>query len=288
MNDNIVNPEKTFGEYLKFTPYAWGKLLYMRDIGDTEVAGYCITETNDPLLVTDFITIKQTCTGCTFDLDVDDLSEFSEKMLDTGLMPWQFSNILAHTHPGDSPNPSGVDEENFEKAFSHPDWAIMFILAEGGQTYCRIKSNTGPGLEKTLKVSIEWGYEFYGSDHDDWKAEYKNNVSKPKRKSLVDSSPNHCQAMSEFAMWSDGDMMGSESFDDPFSSCYWSENGDVLYWDDDESVWYLYDPDTEKLFSSDDLSADDINLVRRQENTHILSMLEKWSNKYADERYIGA
>jgi len=259
----------------------------MRDIGETEVAGYCITGTDDPLFVTDFITIKQTCTSCTFDLDPDALAEYSEEMLDYGLMPWQFSNILAHTHPGDSPSPSCIDEDNFKKAFSHPDWAIMFIIAKGGQTYCRIKSNTGPGLEKTLQVAIDWEHEFDGSDYDEWEQEYKANVSKPRKRSLVNHSTLGCQAESEFAMYSNLDIISDEDYEDPFAACHWSENGDVLYWDDDDSIWYLYDPDTKKLCKTEDLNPNHVCQVSQKEGKTIISMLEKWSNKYASERYLG-
>ena len=38
---------------LRFTPTAWAKLLFLRDYGDTEVAGFGIAETDDLLLVTD-------------------------------------------------------------------------------------------------------------------------------------------------------------------------------------------------------------------------------------------
>jgi proteasome lid subunit RPN8/RPN11 len=129
----------TFGKEIKFTPYAYAKLIWMRDRGTTEVAGYATTGTNDPLLITDLRLIKQECTMVTFDLDPDDIVEDAERTLDMGLMPWQTHNILWHTHPGNSPNPSQPDEDNFVSAFSHPDWAIMFIVAEDGSTYCRLK-----------------------------------------------------------------------------------------------------------------------------------------------------
>ena len=38
---------------LRFTPYAWAKLLYLRDRGDSEVGGFGITSRDDLLLVKD-------------------------------------------------------------------------------------------------------------------------------------------------------------------------------------------------------------------------------------------
>ena len=38
---------------LRFSPYAWAKLLYLRDRGDTEVGGFGISCPEDLLLVED-------------------------------------------------------------------------------------------------------------------------------------------------------------------------------------------------------------------------------------------
>lgn len=174
----FCKPRLTFGQELKLTPYAWAKLLWMRDKGGTEVAGYCVTGTNNPLLITDFVLIKQECTIVTFDLDSDDSVEYVERMMDEGLAPWQCMNILAHTHPGDSTDPSSVDEENFEKAFSHPNWAIMLIVGQDGSTYCRLKMNTGPGTLSLLDVVIDYGVTFKGADPEAWGKEYEEKVSR--------------------------------------------------------------------------------------------------------------
>ena len=36
---------------LRLTPYAWAKLIYLRDLGETEVGGFGITAADDLLLV---------------------------------------------------------------------------------------------------------------------------------------------------------------------------------------------------------------------------------------------
>ena len=176
-SSEFIKPKLTFGKELRFSPYAWAKLIYLRDIGDTEVAGYATTATDDPLLITDFRLIKQECTIATFDLDTNDIAEDAERTLDMGLSPWQTHNILCHTHPSANTDPSGVDEENFEKAFSHPNWAIMLIVGKDGSTYCRLKMNTGPGTISLLDVVIEYGVQFSGSNPTKWEKEYKAKVS---------------------------------------------------------------------------------------------------------------
>ena len=54
---------------LTFTPYAWAKLLYFRDKSDNEIGGFGITEKDDLLLITDFVTVKQdvSCVSVSFD-----------------------------------------------------------------------------------------------------------------------------------------------------------------------------------------------------------------------------
>ncbi len=46
---------------LRFTPWAWAKLLYLRDSGPTEVGGFGVTETSDRSLITDVCLVKQLC-----------------------------------------------------------------------------------------------------------------------------------------------------------------------------------------------------------------------------------
>ena len=69
-----MKPKLTRESILRFTPYAWSKLLYMRDYGDTEVGGYGITPNEDPLLIVDFVLVKQECTGMSVELDEEDSS----------------------------------------------------------------------------------------------------------------------------------------------------------------------------------------------------------------------
>lgn len=165
---------------LRFSPYAWAKLLHFRDAGDTEVGMYGITSTEDPMLIIDVKLVKQECTGATVELDTEDSAAFVERMLDEGLAPWQCQNIWIHTHPGNCPEPSGTDEDNFKKNFSHPNWAIFFILANGGQTWCEAQFNVGPTCRVVVEHSIIYGGHFQGTDKKAWQAEYEKNVTKQK------------------------------------------------------------------------------------------------------------
>ena len=161
---------------LRFTPYAWSKLLWFRDRGDTEIGGFAICNANDLLLVEDFVTCTQSTSAVTVGFDDESVADFFEQQVDAGLEPRQFLRIWCHTHPGDSADPSGTDEETFDRVFGQCDWAVMFILARGGETYSRLRFNTGPGSDVLIPVQIEYGAEFAGSDPESWQVEYDMNI----------------------------------------------------------------------------------------------------------------
>ena len=51
---NRNNSQKNQKPMLRFSPTAWAKLLFMRDMTGNEVGGFGITQANDLLFVTDF------------------------------------------------------------------------------------------------------------------------------------------------------------------------------------------------------------------------------------------
>lgn len=298
MSSDIVKPKTTFGDTIRFTPYAWKKLLYMRDCGDTEVAGYGVTGTDDPLLVTDFVLIKQECTSVTFDLDPGDGAEFMETMMDQGLMPWQCSNILIHTHPGNSSSPSPTDEDNFKEAFSHPDWAIMFIIAQDNSSYCRLKINAGPGAVKHLKTAIDWNTTFGGTDTQAWDNEYGSKVSEALPmfgmtglEGLAENAASFQGSTwwdDEHKKWIDFDelekaQMAEEDAQDSNLEdidCHWNEDGDVEYWSEIEEDWYVYDPIKGRWYKVDD----DNKVMAADKPPTGSGAVVEWATEYANER----
>lgn len=288
----FLKPKTTYGDTLRFTAYAWGKLLFIRDRGDTEIAGYGITATEDPLLITDFVLIKQQCTTITFDLDTGDIAEYMERMMDAGLMPWMYANILIHTHPGNCPKPSGDDETNFRKAFSRPDWAIMLIVAQDDSVYCRLKLNIGPGTEKLLKVQVDFSQNFRASDHQAWTEEYQKKVIK--QQFLMTGEH---KAISELASEENRLFRDYESFNDPFADltnyplqdtdldCNWDYNGHVTYYNDDNGTWYVYDPVEQKWYIESLLDDEEITEIQTPNEPWVAEVV-KWAEKHIDRREI--
>jgi proteasome lid subunit RPN8/RPN11 len=163
-------------QQLRFSPTAWAKLLCLRDLGDTEVGGFGIAAEDDLLLIEDVRLVRQTCTAVTVAFDDASVADFFDEQVDRGYKLERFARIWVHTHPGESAWPSYTDEETFERVFARSEWAVMFILAQGGQTYCRLRFNVGPGGEMELPVVIDYSRPFAASDHEAWQAEYANTV----------------------------------------------------------------------------------------------------------------
>ena len=161
---------------LRFTPYAWAKLLFLRDAGPTEVGGFGISAADDLLLIEDVRLIGQRTSVVTVAFDDESVADFFDQQVDAGLLPAQFFRLWLHTHPGDSAAPSSVDEETFERVFGRCDWAVMAILASGGETYARLRFAAGPGGEIEIPVRVDYSVNFTGTDHAAWKREYEQCV----------------------------------------------------------------------------------------------------------------
>ena len=163
-------------QQIRFTPYAWAKLIFLRDVGQTEVGGFGISNKFDPLLIEDFVLIKQLCTSVFVEFDDSSVADFFEQQVDDGRRPDEFARVWIHTHPGNCPLPSSTDEATFERCFGTADWAVMFILSRSGATYARLGFNVGPTTSKRLGVAVDYVNEFAQADHCEWLSEYDNAV----------------------------------------------------------------------------------------------------------------
>jgi hypothetical protein len=176
-NKTVIPPRRP--TVLRFSPTAWAKLLFLRDAGDTEIGGFGIAPSDDLLFVEDVQLVGQTCTWVTAEFDDQSVADFFDDQVDAGRKPEEFFRLFMHTHPGNSPQPSGTDEATFARVFGRTDWALMFILARGGKCYARLRYNVGPGVEVELPVEVDYGRPFDASDFELWHEEYLANVQVP-------------------------------------------------------------------------------------------------------------
>jgi len=145
---------------LRFSPTAWAKLLYFRNRSDNEIGGFGITEADDLLFVREFVTVRQEVTSISVRFDDVAVSDFFDAQVDLGRKPEQFARIWLHTHPGNSPGPSAVDEETFARVFGNCQWAVIFVLAQNNKTYARLRFNVGPGGEMLIPVEVDYSCDF--------------------------------------------------------------------------------------------------------------------------------
>ena len=162
---------------LRFTPTAWAKLLFFRDYQETEIGGFGVTAPDDPLLVEEFVTVKQDVTVASVAFDDEAVADFFDSQVDLGRKPEQFGRIWLHTHPGNSPSPSGTDEATFHRVFGKCQWAVMFILARGGKSFARLRFNVGPGGHAAIPVDIDYSRPFGPTDRESWEIEYHANIT---------------------------------------------------------------------------------------------------------------
>lgn len=144
--------------------------------GETEIGGFGITPEPGRLLVTEFHLITQQCTPVFVSFDDEAVGDYFERRVDEGYKPEQFARLWLHTHPADCALPSNTDEETFQRVFGSCDWAIMFILARGGQTYARLRFGVGPGGQMRIPIGIRWDLPIGAIDEEGWTEEYLANV----------------------------------------------------------------------------------------------------------------
>jgi len=209
---------------LRFSPYAWSKLLFLRDCGDTEVGGFGISAEKDLLLIEDVRLIGQHTTLVSVQFDDEAVADYFDEQVDAGLSAERCFRLWLHTHPGDSAAPSSVDEETFERVFGRCDWAVMAILACGGETYARLRFNTGPGGQIEIPVRIDYARPFPAADPKAWQLEYDECV--------------HAMALQR----------GTDLFDEDFRG--WPES-DVIDLHEFQTQGSVYEEELEPLFAAE-------------------------------------
>lgn len=157
---------------LRFSPDAWAKLCFLRDLGDTEIGGFGLSSATDPLLVIDLLVVRQFCSCYTVRFEDEAVADLVDRLVDQGVAPERFTRIWIHTHPGKCPLPSGTDEATFTRVFGQSDWAVMAILARSGASYARLSFHVGPQGSLRIPVRVDYRAPFAGADWEAWEQEY--------------------------------------------------------------------------------------------------------------------
>ncbi len=181
---------------LRFTRYAWGKLVYVNELSTTEISGFCISNPNDLLLVEDIAFLQQVNTGASTLLDDEAVADYFDDQVDAGRKPHQFARIWLHTHPNWTgkktrrnrnivinndfyiPSPSWIDENTIRQAFGSCDWAVMFIYSGGSTGYARLVMKKPVDGQIVLPVEIQKkGKNPTKKDFASWQQEFRTNIT---------------------------------------------------------------------------------------------------------------
>lgn len=128
------------------------------------------------MLVEDVLLVRQRCTVVTVAFDDDAIADLYDEQVDRGIPPERFSRIWLHTHPGNCPLPSSVDEATFACVFGRADWAVMGIVARDDSTYARLAFRAGPGGSLELPVGVDFQTPFAAAEPVAWDRLYRETV----------------------------------------------------------------------------------------------------------------
>ena len=120
--------------------------------------------------------VQQHCTETFVAFEDLAVAEFFEQQVDLGRQPQEFGRIWIHTHPGNCPQPSPTDRRTFQRVFGGCDWAVMMILARGGETFAELHWKAGGPARIPLNVEVDFSVPFAGSEQAAWEEEYVTNV----------------------------------------------------------------------------------------------------------------
>ncbi len=202
------------------TPYAFAKLQFWRDAGDTEITCFAVdvARTDGSILIVDYIMPGHDATVVSVDIEADDLADLMEEAAAAGIDAARLTRLWQHTHPGDSASPSSVDEAQCRE-FAGGDWHAMLILAKGGEWYARIDV-AGPVPHSTLcDVRIDWQADSPAVDdftRKEWQATYDDRCRIPAEKPPKYAptggrlpagviTPSHARTLYSNHGWPDGD-----------------------------------------------------------------------------------
>jgi proteasome lid subunit RPN8/RPN11 len=237
---------------LRFSPTAWAKLLFMRDMTDNEVGGFGITQADDLLFVTDFVLVKQKITAVSVSFEDESVADFFEDQVQAGRKPEQFARIWLHTHPEGVPEPSMTDEATFARVFGSCQWSVMLIVSRDGDTYARLRFDVGPGAEIKIPVCVDYNCQFEAADLALWAQQYKANVTvdhllektdkpqKPAQEQQMQFEPFGSENFGSDPLFSSEELLSEIDLMDPMERQVFMDELAVRsdFWDEETGVFY--------------------------------------------------
>jgi len=157
------------------------KLQAWRDMGETEVTGFFVTEKGDMRNVIDAIIIKAECSVATVDISAEAIENMYLSLAKKDIYPDQLQ-IWWHTHPGNSASPSHTDEKTFAELGQDRPLNIMYILASGGDEFAQISvTDIKSKIMLRSEINIKHPFTEWSTfpSYEELKKDYNDNVIRP-------------------------------------------------------------------------------------------------------------
>jgi hypothetical protein len=143
---------------LYITQFAWMKIGCALRHVDTEIAWWGITHPDNPMYVQDIIIPHQCASSADVEFDQEQMAQHLFELMDLDIPPRLGAHIHGHSHPGNSAEPSGTDDDMFYKEMAHDkyEWIVSLIVAQDLSHTCRgrIPLSTGHQLTGDVPVVI--------------------------------------------------------------------------------------------------------------------------------------
>ena len=222
---------------LLFTPYAWKKLVYLRDLSDNEVGALGVSVPGKPLVIADLLVPKQLVSWVSVAFDMDNVSDLYADMSEKNRPMEEFARVWIHTHPGSSATPSGTDENTFMTNYGTCNWSVMFILAKSGATTACLRLKTPQKLDIQLGVGIDWTVPFDATDEVEWKSHYAQSISVYVPPVIV--KPTTCVTKSANVRdaYEDAGIFTAEDLWEDGSADWWANPEDMSYEDVEDELF---------------------------------------------------
>jgi hypothetical protein len=139
--------------------------------GDTEVGGFGVAAEDDLLYVEDVVLVKQSCTPVSVCFEDESVADYFDMPRPTAAARRSAAPGSGSTRtPAGPQQPSTTDEDTFARVFGECEWAVMFIIAEYGETYARLAFHSGPGGSLKIPVEVDFQPPFAASDEEAWES----------------------------------------------------------------------------------------------------------------------
>lgn len=179
---------------LTLSPLAYLHWKFLCHKTEIEATAFGVPAADNPLYVERLWVPEQIGDVCSTDPAPGSIGEFLMWADDEGYERVGLGSLWFHTHPDIGARPSSIDEATFRETFgpANCQWAVMAILAEGGEMSARLRIHKPRQVDVDLIIEVDWDSLPKYADEiaralPGWGSEYDLKVKKAEREPVIPS-----------------------------------------------------------------------------------------------------